>query len=246
MNDQLRSIHNRCPGSRFHGPMDGAALSSKSVLQSVESRRSIRRLGQFATSLSLGALLYGLVALFPRLPAPTGPIQGFADTSKIRPTAFTAKEIFLPRSLLAKAKDKELRGILRDRDVDRLEAFLEANGLKDAWFLVRYRGVAADGSTWRGRDSNFECKRYQVHSASMKEIENGFRNLQVLSRTLTRAAGEEPESIMAEGQGKDPTMTILRFDEAKIIPIPDGATGLRQIHQRDIDSWRSLAAAGEP
>jgi hypothetical protein len=226
--------------------MDTVSLPSEPVLRSVESRRRIRQLGQFATSLSLGALVYGLVGLFPRLPAPTGPIQGFADTSKLRPAAFTAEEIFVPSALLAKAEDKTLRDILRDRDVDRLDAFLEADGLKDAWYLVRYRGVASDGSTWKGRDSNFECKRYQVHSASMEEVENGFRNLQVLSRMLTRTVGEEPETIMVEGQGQDPTMTILRFDEAKIIPIPDAATGLRQINQRDIDAWRDQAAQGDP
>jgi len=226
--------------------MNAVGLSSESLLRSVKSRRGLRQLGQFATSLSLGALLYGLVALFPRLPAPTGPVQRFADTSKIRPDAFTAEEIFLPRSLLAKAEDEDLRGILRDPDVGRLDAYLEANELKNAWFLVRYRGVAADGSTWRGRASNFECKRYQVHSALMEETENGFRNLQVLSRTLARTAGEEPETIMTEGQGKDPTMTILQFDEAKIIPIPDAAIGLRYINQGDIDAWRSLAAQGHP
>lgn len=232
--------------SRIHGSMAAAAFSSGTMLRSVESRRRQRRLGQFATSLSLVALLYGLVALFPRLPTPTGPTHGFADTTKLRPTAFTAEEIFLPRALIAKAEDKDLRGILRDQDVDRLDAFLEANGLKDAWFLVRYRGLTADGSTWRGRDSNFECKRYQVHSASMKEAENRFRNLQVLSRALTRTAGEEPETIMADGQAKDPTVTIFHFNEARIVPIPDGATGLRWINQRDIDVWRSQAVPGSP
>jgi len=156
------------------------------------------------------------------------------ENPKLRSPAFRVEEIFLPKSVLDKAEDACFQAILRNRDPARLDVYLDAEGLRDAWFVVRKQAIESDGSIWRTTEHNFECKRYHVHTACMKETENKRYNLEVFTRAISKANGRETDALPSAGQAKDPSMSIFRFDNARIIPIPECGIGLmpRAVYDR--------------
>jgi len=68
----------------------------------------------------------------------------------------------------------------------------------------------------------------------------------MLARVLSTAAGRETDSLINAGQAKDPTVTLIWFDNPRIIPIPDVAAGLRHVTKDQIDVWRAKAVGTQP
>ncbi len=201
----------------------------------------MRSMSQVGFYIVLAVVVLGITHRVTSRPSPIAASDSNSDTRTLSPAAYSVEEIYLPRSLLGLVNNATLRDILRLRDSSRLDAFLETRGLQDTWFLVRYRPVNADGSTWLGRTDDFDCKRYQVHSSRSDRPENRLMNLEVFARSMARGAGRQADTLVTDAKTDTTPLFVAHFSEATIIPIPDNAMGFENLSRDDIASWRREA-----
>lgn len=201
----------------------------------------MKSMSQVGLFIVLAVVVLGFAHTFASRPSPTASSDRNGVPRTISPAAYSVEELYMPRSLLGLAKDETLQDILQQRDSTRLDAYLEAHGLQDAWFLVRYHPVNADGSTWLARSDDFDCKRYQVHSSRINLPENRRMDLEVFARAMARGAGRQADTLVTDPNTDTAPLFVAHFDEARIIPIPDSATGFENLSKDDIASWRRQA-----